>query len=99
MPLFCFYILSNASRTFLLVGATENLNRQFTDHEILACSFSKEIQPAHLIYFENYTTLKSARSRAEQVKTWCDCKKWRLIMQANPLLNELLHLDAETSAA
>lgn len=100
MQLSHLYILANASRTFLYIGASDNLPDQLFEHKFVeSASFSKETRPVHLIYFENFDSLEQAVSRACEVKAWRDSQKWQFIMAANPCLDELLWLDAETTAA
>ncbi|MBD3583098.1 GIY-YIG nuclease family protein [Flavobacterium selenitireducens] len=94
------YILTNASRTYLYVGAAENLTEALQEHRQTACSaFSKDMQPVHLIYFEAFRNPALARSRADEILTWKERQKWQLIMRANPCLSELLWLDSESTAA
>ncbi len=94
------YILTNATRTYLYVGATDNLPERLEEHRQIACSaFSKDMQPVHLIYFETFPKMSVADSRAKDIKTWKERQKWQLIMSANPCLSELLWLDSEMNAA
>lgn len=94
------YMLTNAARTFLYIGATPDLNAQLSEHMFVEpASFSKDIQPVHLIYLENFDRMELAERRAAEVKSWRESQKWKLIMSANPCLHELLLLDVQTSAA
>jgi putative endonuclease len=94
------YMLTNASRTYLYVGSTNDLSEAISEHRHTTCSsFSKEIQPIHLIYFETFQDLKLAEMRALEVRSWKERQKWKLVMNANPCLSELLWLHAETLAA
>ena len=98
---FCYlYMLTNAARTYLYVGAASDLTAKLDEHRQTACSaFSKEIQPIHLIYFETFRDMRLAEMRASDIKTWKERQKWKLIMSANPCLSELLCVAAKTTAA
>ncbi|NUY80679.1 GIY-YIG nuclease family protein [Flavobacterium sp. MAH-1] len=98
---FCYlYIFTNVARTYLYIGATDDLTQKLEEHKLIACSsFSKEIHATHLIYFETFSKLSLAESRVAEIKKWKESQKWRLIMRANPCLSELLWLDSETTAA
>ncbi|RZJ71568.1 GIY-YIG nuclease family protein [Flavobacterium sp.] len=94
------YILTNATRTYLYVGATDDLSDKLNEHRQIACSaFSRDMQPAHLIYFETFKNIALAENRARDIKKWKERQKWQLIMSANPCLNELLWLDSDVHAA
>jgi|GEM_PF-6349818 len=94
------YILTNFSRTYLYIGATDDLTQNLEEHRQTACSaFSKDMQPIYLIYFETFRNLKMAQTRASELKTLKDRQKWKLIMRANPCLSELLWLDSDSAAA
>jgi len=94
------YILANASRTYLYVGATNDFPETLSEHRRTVCSaFSTEIQPVHLIYFETFANPEAAEKRACDLKSWKERQKWNLIMSANPCLSGLLWLDSEIAAA
>lgn len=94
------YILTNATRTYLYVGATDDFVEKMNEHRLTACSsLSENIQPIHLIYFETFKNSVIAENRAREIKLWKERQKWKLIMSANPCLSELLRLDTEVYAA
>ncbi|RYZ83259.1 MAG: hypothetical protein EOP06_20305 [Proteobacteria bacterium] len=88
------YILTDAMRTFLYIGATSDLTSDLVEHTaVAAASFSRDARPVHLIYFENFRNISQAGSRAEELRRLRDSKRWKIIMNANPCLTPLLHLD------
>ena len=75
------YILQCADNT-LYVGSTNNLEKRLTQHNELksGAHYTKIRRPVVLIYSETFQTLKEARQREAEIKSWKREKKLRLIV-------------------
>jgi putative endonuclease len=92
--LFFVYILTNRPRGVLYVGVTGDLARRITVHkDKLAPGFSERYGLAHLVHYEEYPSIVSARAREQSLKRWRRAWKIALVEEANPdwrdLSNEL----------
>ena len=74
------YILKCADKS-LYVGCTNNLERRIKQHNELKAGahYTKIRRPVKLLYSETFKTLKKARSREAEIKTWQRKKKLDLI--------------------
>jgi putative endonuclease len=74
------YILKCADDT-LYVGATNNLEKRLYEHNSLknGAHYTKIRRPVSLSYFEEYKTLKEARSREAEIKKMTRKNKIELI--------------------
>ncbi len=74
------YILKCADET-LYVGATNNLEKRLHEHNNLksGAHYTKIRRPVSLSYFEEYNTLKEARSREAEIKKMTRKNKIELI--------------------
>ncbi|MDP3901360.1 MAG: GIY-YIG nuclease family protein [bacterium] len=74
------YILQCADKT-LYVGATNNLGERLKQHNELksGAHYTKIRRPVMLLYSEKFKTLKQARHRESEIKSWKRNKKIELI--------------------
>ncbi|MBQ2843191.1 MAG: GIY-YIG nuclease family protein [Alistipes sp.] len=79
------YIVSNASRTTLYIGVTNDLPRRMREHKSgIQEGFSKRYRCFDLLYFEEYADIRDAIAREKQLKGWRRCRKDALIDTLNP---------------
>lgn len=58
------YILSNKNRTVLYIGYTDDLDRRLNEHSNgKGAIFTKKYSVIYLIYYEEFKTIKEAKSR------------------------------------
>jgi putative endonuclease len=77
----CFtYILQCSDKT-LYVGCTNNLEKRFHQHNNSkrGAHYTKIRRPVILLYSEQFSTLKEARRRESEIKSWKRKKKLDLI--------------------
>lgn len=74
------YILQCADNT-LYTGSTNNLEKRLRQHNELksGAHYTKIRRPVKLIYSEEFETLKEARQRENEIKSWPRKKKLALI--------------------
>lgn len=79
MPYFV-YILECSDRT-LYTGCTNNLEKRLIQHNNSksGAHYTKIRRPVLLCYFEKFITLKKARGRESEIKSWRREKKINLI--------------------
>ncbi|MBQ2893454.1 MAG: GIY-YIG nuclease family protein [Oscillospiraceae bacterium] len=80
------YILTNAHKTVLYTGVTNNLIRRIYEHKnhLDKNSFTSQYNVDYLVYFETTNDIESAISREKQIKSWNRKRKNKLIEQKNP---------------
>lgn len=84
------YILTNKNRTVLYIGYTDDLDRRLNEHSNeKGAIFAKKYSVSYLIYYEEFITIKEAKSRERQLKNWHKEWKWNLVKEANPNLETL----------
>jgi putative endonuclease len=74
------YILECADKS-LYVGCTNNLKKRFKQHNESKCGahYTKIRRPVNMLYSEIFNTLKEARQREFEIKSWKREKKLNLI--------------------
>ncbi len=88
------YIITNANKTVLYTGITNNLERRLAEHkngEGIDSVFTARYSVKYLLYFERYQRILDAIAREKEIKGWRREKKNRLIESVNPywkFLNE-----------
>ncbi len=92
------YILSNAKRTVLYTGVTNDLRRRLTEHrDGTGSAFVRKYNVHDLVYFEEHHDVNDAIAREKQIKAGSRKKKDALIAAMNPesrdLSDELWRLD------
>lgn len=84
------YILSNATRTTLYVGVTNDIFRRLEEHiSGVVEGFSKKYKTKSLVYFEVFNDIYLALEREKQIKKWTRNKKLLLIKSMNPNFDDL----------
>jgi putative endonuclease len=83
MQLYYTYILTNANRTVLYTGVTNNLQRRINEHKAGLSSFTTKYKVHQLVYFEEYPDIKAAIAREKQLKAGSRQKKLDLINEFN----------------
>ena len=82
------YILTNANKTTLYIGITNNLVRRILEHREDANNkrktFAGKYKCVHLVYWEHYQYINIAIEREKQLKKWRREKKENLINEFNP---------------
>ncbi|MBQ8769268.1 MAG: GIY-YIG nuclease family protein [Oscillospiraceae bacterium] len=80
------YILTNAHKTVLYTGVTNDLKRRIYEHKnhLDKGSFASQYNVEYLVYFEVTNDIESAISREKQIKGWNRKRKNKLIEQKNP---------------
>ncbi|MFH1098607.1 MAG: GIY-YIG nuclease family protein [Candidatus Uhrbacteria bacterium] len=87
---FYVYILTNAARTVLYIGVTNDLVRRVFEHrEKFVDGFTKRYHLNRLVYYEVFTTAYDAITREKQLKGWTRKRKLDLIQQMNSSLRDL----------
>ncbi|MBK9329816.1 MAG: GIY-YIG nuclease family protein [Sphingobacteriales bacterium] len=81
------YITTNPGRTVLYIGVTNNLRRRLSEHRAnrdCIKSFTGRYFCYNLIYYEHFSTIRSAIEREKELKKWSRNKKEILINTLNP---------------
>ena len=78
--MFFIYVLKCADKSFY-VGCTNNLEKRLKQHNDSkwGAHYTKIRRPVSLKYCESYKTLKEARQREAEIKSWRKEKKLALI--------------------
>ena len=85
------YILTNKNKNVLYTGMTNDLIRRVYEHKqhFDKNSFTSKYNVTNLIYFEETTDVNAAIEREKQIKSWSRMKKFFLIKEKNPALEDL----------
>ena len=84
------YILTNAHKTVLYTGMTNNLIRRVYEHmEKLIEGFTTRYNVNRLVYYECTNDVLAAITREKQVKSYSRKKKQALIESMNPAWEDL----------
>ena len=85
------YILTNKNKNVLYTGMTNDLIRRVYEHKqhFDKNSFSSKYNVTNLVYFEETTDVNAAIEREKQIKSWSRMKKFFLIKEKNPALEDL----------
>ena len=82
------YITTNANKTTLYIGVTNNIQRRLSQHyadsQGMKISFAGRYNCYYLVYYEPFEQVKEAILREKQIKKWNRFKKERLITSTNP---------------
>ena len=80
------YILTNAYRTVIYTGVTNDLVRRVYEHKhhLDRNSFTSQYNVDYLVYFESTSDAHSAIEREKQIKSWNRKRKNKLIESKNP---------------
>jgi putative endonuclease len=85
------YILTNARRTVLYIGVTNDLVRRVYEHrcDIDPQGFTARYRVHCLVHFESFNDMPTAIRREKQVKGWLRRRKNALVEAANPEWRDL----------
>jgi putative endonuclease len=84
------YILTNEPNGILYIGVTSNLPKRMFEHRNgVFEGFSKQHELKRLVYCERYDLIEDAIAREKQLKKWKRAWKVRLILETNPLWEDL----------
>ena len=85
------YILSNAHKTVLYTGVTNDLIRRVYEHKehLDKSSFTSQYNVEYLMYYEVTNNPEAAIAREKQIKGWNRKRKEKLITEMNPEWNDL----------
>ena len=85
------YILTNKNKNVLYTGMTNDLIRRVYEHKqhFDKNSFTSKYNVTNLVYFEETTDVNAAIEREKQIKSWSRMKKFFLIKEKNPALEDL----------
>ena len=79
------YILTNAHRTVLYTGVTNDLRRRLDEHrQGRGGAFTKQYNAHRLVYAEPFPNINDAIAREKQIKAGSRQKKLELIEAQNP---------------
>jgi putative endonuclease len=86
---FWVYIMASESGT-LYTGMTNSLDRRVFEHKNhLIEGFTEKYNCNRLVWFEEWSDVRSAIDRETQIKNWRRSKKIALIEELNPHWNDL----------
>jgi putative endonuclease len=86
---FWVYIMSSKSGT-LYTGMTNSLDRRVFEHKHhLVPGFTAKYDCNRLVWFDEWSDVRSAIAREKQIKGWTRAKKIELIQTLNPHWNDL----------
>ena len=81
--------MTNRSKT-LYTGITNNLERRVFEHKSkLLSGFTRRYRISKLIYFEEFSDVRTAIMREKEIKGWVRAKKNKLINSMNPTWDDL----------
>ena len=85
------YILTNKNKNVLYTGMTNDLIRRVYEHKqhFDKNSFTSKYNVTNLVYFEETIDVNAAIEREKQIKSWSRMKKFFLIKEKNPALEDL----------
>ncbi|TSD67148.1 GIY-YIG nuclease family protein [Inquilinus sp. KBS0705] len=89
---FYVYITTNAEKTVLYIGVTNDLNRRLYEHiegRGNSRTFTGKYYCHYLIYYEHFSNIEHAIEREKEIKKWRREKKENLIASTNPEWNFL----------
>ena len=80
------YILSNAHKSVIYTGVTNDLKRRVYEHKnhLDKGSFTAQYNVENLVYYEVTTNIEAAIAREKQIKGWNRKRKNKLIESKNP---------------
>ena len=80
------YILSNANKSVIYTGVTNNLLRRVYEHKkhLDKGSFTARYNIENLVYYETSIDIESAIQREKQIKGWNRKRKNKLVESKNP---------------
>jgi len=85
------YILTNAHKTVLYTGITNDLIRRVYEHKnhLDKGGFTDRYNIEYLVYYESTSDVTAAIEREKQIKGWSRKRKNKLIESKNPNWNDI----------
>lgn len=84
------YILTNARRTVLYTGVTNDVRRRLQEHRTGRGSiFTRRYRVARLVYVEAFDDVNDAITREKRIKSGSRARKLALIASQNPYGRDL----------
>ena len=85
------YILTNKNKNVLYTGVTNDLVRRVYEHKnhFDKDSFTAKYAVTQLVYYEETSDVHAAIAREKQIKSWSRMKKFFLIREKNPAMEDL----------
>ena len=84
------YLLSNARRTVLYLGVTNDLARRLAEHRAGSVpGFTQRYRVRDLLWYEPHADVNDAIAREKQLKNWHRDWKRNLVRASNPELRDL----------
>lgn len=88
MKIYYVYIITNAHKTVLYTGVTNDWQRRINEHisdsENFKKTFAGKYNCRYLLVLEEYMFIKEAIEREKEIKSWNRKLKENLINQTNP---------------
>ena len=82
--------MTNANRTVLYIGVTNNLFRRCMEHKSgIIEGFTKKYNCHILLYYEEFQQIEDDIAREKELKGWSRSKKDTLIKEKNSTLEDL----------
>ena len=81
------YLVTNAQRTVLYTGVTNNLSQRLIEHWVnrgKPDTFAGKYYCFNLVYYEHFQFINNAIAREKEIKGWSRKKKEQLIRSMNP---------------
>lgn len=67
---FCVYILKSEKTNGYYIGSTNNIERRIREHNKGKSRYTKGKGPWIILYREGFNSLREARLREQQIKSW-----------------------------
>ena len=85
------YILTNKNNSVLYTGVTNDLIRRVYEHRqhFDKNSFTAKYNVTKLVFFQETSDVKVAIEREKQIKSWSRIKKFFLVREMNPTMEDL----------
>ena len=85
------YLLTNKNNSVLYTGVTRDLLRRVHEHKehLDPSGFTARYNVTKLVYFEETSDVKTAIEREKQIKSWSRMRKFSLIRENNPTMEDL----------
>lgn len=84
------YMMQSASRRALYIGVTSKLTRRVYEHKMHARrGYTEKYNAERLVWFEQFSDMRSAIGREKQIENWRREKKDLLVQLQNPQWRDL----------
>ncbi len=85
--MYCVYVLRSEKNGKFYIGCTDNLDRRLKEHNSGKSKYTRNKGPWSVEYIEKFETLREARQRERQIKSWKKRKSIEnLIRLAGPIV-------------